>query len=148
MNATVAPADLFVPTRNKSSSCIYNTIITRPILFFTYPWICFHLACLYDGIFHQHLKRNFDVRLQADRVILIPWKYLAIYQNNMKFPVDMKQDYPWILPREGILYIFVTNNDMNHPFNLTLLENNVMNKHSIIGIKVYKQSIEFRLRVS
>ena len=107
----------------------------------------FNAECLMEGVFHQHMERIFDIRLLPNKLILTPHKYYSMYYNEMITSRYGNNTYPWMLPREGILYVFVSRDDSAYDFNLTFLERRILQTHSIVGITINENRLVQRLQV-
>ena len=69
------------------------------------------------------------------------------HNRNSNSYKNRNEIYPWVLSKEGILFIFVSRHDAQYPFNLTLLENKAVDKRVIVGIKAYEEQLNLQLQV-
>ena len=109
--------------------------------------ISYFAGCFTESVFDYQMGRKHEVLLTTDKMIIKRKnQYVRNKENNNH--VDKGKMYPLTLPKEGILFIFVSKNDAEHPFNLTLLENKAVDKRVIIGIKAYRKQLIMQIQVT
>ena len=100
-----------------------------------------------EGRFLQHMERIFDIRLTPSNITLTPRIYPSLFHKENVTSRYRDNTYPWILPMEGLLYIYISREDSEHEFGLTFLKNGTIEKHAIICFKIYENRLRQWLQV-